>query len=121
MKSLVLMLMVAIVLMSAPKAHDHPPEHAQLHDRFYKDLKQPDKPLLGCCDNRDCYPTKAKFDGKQWWAVRREDGRWLPVPREKINAEKSPDGQAHLCAPPPIFGEDLLTVLCFVPPDFPGH
>ena len=106
--------------LSKAAEHHHPPEHAQLHDSFYKDLKQPDASNLGCCDNRDCYPTRAKFDGKSWWAIRREDQKWVEIPRNKINAEKSPDGQAHLCAPAPVFGGDLSYVLCFVPPDYPG-
>lgn len=94
-------------------AHEHPPEHAQLHNEFYKDLKQPNNPSAGCCNDQDCYPTRARFDGVNWWAVRREDGKWLKVPTEKVNAEKSPDGQAHLCAFSPHGGD---VVLCFVPP-----
>jgi hypothetical protein len=95
------------------RAHEHPPEHAQLHNEFYKDLKQPNNPSAGCCNDQDCYPTRARFDGVNWWAVRREDGKWLKVPTEKVNAEKSPDGQAHLCAFSPHGGD---VVLCFVPP-----
>ena len=35
-------------------------------------------------------------------ALRREDGKWLKVPQAKVELNRdSPDGQSHLCAPPP--------------------
>ena len=68
-----------------------------------------------CCSGVDCYPTTARFRYGSWYALRREDRKWLRVPSHLILSNQSPiDGNAHICAPPPA-GENE-TVFCFVPP-----
>jgi hypothetical protein len=108
---------LALALMAAPAVaqHKHPPEHAELHERFYGTWMRPDKPNISCCNLKDCYPTAARMIGGQWQAQRREDGRWLTVPESKIERNRDmPDGRAHLCAPPP-YSEKLYEngVICF--------
>jgi hypothetical protein len=90
------------VRVAGAQEHKHPPEHVQLHDRFYRTWMRPDMPHVSCCSDKDCYPTKARFVNGHWQALRREDGVWLDVPDEKVERNRdNPDGQAHLCAPPP--------------------
>lgn len=68
-----------------------------------------------CCDDRDCYATESKNVGGTWYALRREDKRWLAVPPEAILTDgATPDGNAHLCAPAPLT-EDDNRVYCFRP------
>lgn len=96
-------------------AHDHPPEHAQLHDQFYNRLRQPDKPNAGCCADKHCYPTPARFENGVWWAFRKSKNAFVSIPAHKVNKEPTVDGQAHLCE-----GADddpsWPGILCFVPP-----
>jgi hypothetical protein len=104
---------VLLLLVTAAFAqHNHPREHAQLHDQFYHSLIRPDVPNAApgsCCGGMDCYPTQAEYRGGQWWALRREDKEWIPVPNERvIRDEISPDGRAHLCA-------TVTFVYCFIP------
>lgn len=102
----------------SPGHSQHPPEHAQLHNQFYAQWQRPGN-KGSCCNDRDCYPTKAKFEDGKWWAQRREDGKWLPVPREVYDPDnpqmvQSPDGQPHLCAPPPnVAGYPIDFIFCF--------
>lgn len=109
---LAFVLFVAAWPLKAQHRH-HPPEHVQLHESFYRNLVRPDQPGAqpgSCCGNYDCYPTQAEVRGGQWYALRREDQAWIPVPHERvIRDETSPDGRAHLCAVPGF-------VYCFVPP-----
>lgn len=82
-------------------------DHAQGHD-WYQHLKQPGTGY-GCCDNRDCRPTRAyREDDGTWRAV--VDGRWVDVPAGLVLTEKAPDGRSHICA-------NLTTgrIYCFVP------
>lgn len=93
-------------------AHDHPPQDAEIHQKFYRTWMMPDAPQSSCCDDRDCYPTEARKVGNRWEAKRREDGQWLVVPPEKIEQNRdNPDGRNHLCAPPPAYGD---RVYCFI-------
>lgn len=96
------------------------PKLARSHD-IYMDWKQPETGM-SCCNGEtderrgDCYDTEAKFEHGQWYALRREDQRWLAVPDKVILKDgATPDGKAHLCAPAPITEEDLR-VYCFRPP-----
>lgn len=95
--------------------HQHPPRDMPLHEKFYSTWMRPDNPVLSCCNNQDCYPTAARYDGRNWYARRREDGKWLRVPASKIEQNRdSPDGGAHLCAPPPEREEAYENgVICF--------
>ena len=85
--------------------HQHPPQDAQLHAEFYSKWKLKDNPKASCCNLKDCYPTAAKFDPefRLWKAQRREDGKWLWIPKlvydeDDPNETRSPDGRSHLCA-----------------------
>lgn len=105
--------LLAVLMGAARGQHFHPPEHAAIHDEFYRGWRKPDRPSESCCSDRDCYPVEARMVSGQWFAKRREDGKWLPVPPEKIETNRdSPDGRSHLCAFPPGHGD---TVLCFIP------
>jgi hypothetical protein len=80
----------------------------------YSDWKRPDT-QTSCCSDKDCYPTRAEFRAGRWFAKRREDGKWLPVPSHLILKDQaSEDGNAHICAPPP---SDLDIIYCFVIPN----
>ena len=93
-------------------SHDHPPQDAEIHRKFYNTWEMPDRPGVSCCHDRDCYPTEARKIGGRWEAKRREDGQWLVVPPEKIEQNRdNPDGRHHLCAPPPARG---AVVYCFM-------
>jgi len=70
--------------------------------RFYETWRKPDKPNESCCNRLDCYATEARFVNDRWQAKRREDGKWLNIPEQKIERNRDmPDSRAHLCAPPP--------------------
>jgi hypothetical protein len=82
--------------------HRHPPQDAAIHLKFYSNWMMPDNPNKSCCNLSDCYPTEIKFEGQDLYARRREDGKWLYVPPQKIERNRdNPDGRNHVCAPPP--------------------
>jgi hypothetical protein len=90
------------------------PQIARSHD-IYSDWKQPGTGM-SCCNAVDCYPTEARFEQGQWFALRREDQRWLAIPDRLVLTDgATPDGKAHLCAPAPLAEEDLR-IYCFRPP-----
>lgn len=93
--------------------HRHPPQDVPLHEQFYAGWMMPDHPNKSCCNKADCYPTEARFMSGQWMAKRREDGRWLSVPANKVERNRdNPDGRNHLCAPPPNTAQGDV-VFCF--------
>lgn len=95
--------------------HRHPPQDVQIHEKFYSTWMRPDNPRLSCCSQHDCYPTEARVEDGVWFAKRREDGKWLRVPLEKVEQNRdNPDGRSHLCAPRPerAYSAD---VFCFTP------
>ena len=96
--------------------HYHPPQDAEIHERFYNGWMRPDKPSVSCCNLMDCYPTEARFQGGTWFAKRREDGKWLAVPASKVERNRdSPDGRNHLCAPKPQYEAAYENgVICFI-------
>lgn len=98
-----------------PQHRHHPLQDMPLHEKFYSTWYMPDQPTKSCCNKADCYPTEAKFERSKWWAKRREDGKWLAVPYEKVERLRdSPDGRNHLCAPPPTATHyPADTVFCF--------
>ena len=99
---------------SIAQQHQHPPQDAELHERFYSGWYMPDNPTEPCCNKMDCYPTIARFKDKQWWAQRREDHKWIAVPWAKVERNRdNPDGRSHLCAPPPETAHPEGRVLCF--------
>jgi hypothetical protein len=92
----------------------HPAEHIELHERFYSTWYMPDEPTRSCCNKADCYPTQVKFHDGQWWAMRREDGKYIPIPWKKVEVNRNnPDGRNHLCAPPPSPHQPPNAVYCF--------
>lgn len=85
---------------AAQHVHQHPPQHAALHDQFYKTWMMPDDRKRSCCSDRDCAPTLAVRRGPKGWEGQREsDGEWLEIPPDKVEYDRdSPDGRAHMCS-----------------------
>jgi hypothetical protein len=90
----------ALSLSSMP-ALAEPGDHGEGHDRwhaeFYSKLLRPDT-KTSCCSLADCRPTEVRATGDHYEV--KKDGRWIRVPPEKIVKVASPDGGAHICAPP---------------------
>ena len=92
----------------------HPPQDQLLHEKFYATWHMPDNPSVSCCNEADCYPTEIKYVDGNIYAKRREDGKYIPVPPEKVERNRdNPDGRNHLCAPPPNGLHASDTVFCF--------
>jgi hypothetical protein len=92
----------------------HPPQDQALHEKFYSTWHMPDNPVLSCCNNADCYPTDIKYLDGKLYARRREDGKFIFVPPQKVERNRdNPDGRNHLCAPPPSVTSPSDTVYCF--------
>jgi hypothetical protein len=92
----------------------HPAHEMELHEKFYSTWFMPDEPSKSCCNKADCYPTLVKYQDGQWWAMRREDHKYIPVPWRKVEINRNnPDGRNHLCAPPPGSHHPSDTVFCF--------
>lgn len=112
-------MVVAIILMAMcltktalAQAHHHPPQHAELHHKFYHSWQRPDNRNVSCCNLQDCAPAEAKMIAGKWWAKREADGKWVLVPDDRVENERtSPDGRSHLCVQPPHIGDG---VFCFV-------
>jgi hypothetical protein len=104
---------VVAATVAAQERH-HPSQDMELHERFYSNWFMPDEPSKSCCNKADCYPTQVKYQDGQWWALRREDGRYIPIPWKKVEVNRNnPDGRNHLCAPPPSSHYAPNTVFCF--------
>jgi hypothetical protein len=98
----------------AQEHRHHPPQDMALHEKFYSTWFMPDQPSKSCCNKADCYPTEVKYHDGQWWALRREDQQYIPVPWQKVEVNRNnPDGRNHLCAPPPSSNHAPNTVFCF--------
>jgi hypothetical protein len=94
--------------------HHHPPEDADLHEKFYRTWRMSEHDW-SCCDNGDCYPTEARIVGGAILAKRREDGKFIAVPPEKVDRKRdNPGGRNHICAPPPTATYPPDTVFCFM-------
>jgi len=92
----------------------HPSEDMALHEKFYSTWHMPDNPALSCCNNADCYPTDIRYVDGRIYAKRREDGKYILIPPQKVERSRdNPDGQNHLCAPPPGPSNSSDTVFCF--------
>jgi hypothetical protein len=99
--------------------HSHPPQDAELHHTFYVTWNMPNngEPReKSCCNKHDCYPTQIKRVGETYFALRREDQQWVPIPHSKIehnqpDPRESPDGRNHVCMTPPQHG---VNVYCAV-------
>ena len=98
----------------AQEHREHPAADLPLHEKFYSTWYMPDEPTRSCCNKADCYPTQVKFHDGQWWAMRREDGKYIPIPWKKVEVHRNnPDGRNHLCAPPPSPHQPPNAVYCF--------
>jgi hypothetical protein len=94
--------------------HRHPPQDQLLHEKFYSTWRMPDNPSASCCNDADCYPAEIKYVDGNIYAKRREDGKYIPIPPEKVERSRdNPDGRNHLCAPPPNAFHQSDTVFCF--------
>jgi hypothetical protein len=92
----------------------HPAQDQQLHEKFYSKWHMPDNPAVSCCNEADCYPTEIKYIRGEIYAKRREDGKYIPIPPQKVERNRdNPDGLNHLCAPPPSVTRPSDTVFCF--------
>lgn len=113
--SAIILLFITLSL-ARSQGHQHPPHDVAIHEQFYSTWRMPDQPEKSCCNKTDCYPTEARWESGHWQAKRREDGKWLFIPWEKVEQNRdSPDGRNHLCAPPPTataYKPD--TVFCFI-------
>jgi hypothetical protein len=99
---------------STAAGQHHSPQDEPLHEKFYSSWHMPDNPSKSCCNKADCYPTEIKYVGGDVYARRREDGKYIPIPPQKVERNRdNPDGRSHLCAPPPngLYPSD--TVFCF--------
>jgi len=110
----------AFAQQATPHGHEgeagrhHPPQDMALHEKFYSTWRMPDNPTLSCCNNADCYPTDIKYLDGNVYARRREDGKYILIPPQKVEHNRdNPDGQNHLCAPPPGLSNSTDTVFCF--------
>src|SRR5262249_20035397 len=87
--------------------------HDKWHESFYSTLKRDDGG--SCCNLMDCRPTQSRMIGDHYEV--KVDGRWMPVPSNKINNVIAPDGGAHVCAPKQE-GVNKGVLFCVVlPPD----
>jgi len=92
----------------------HPPEDEALHEQFYSHWYMPDHPSKSCCNKADCYPTEIRYIDGRIFARRREDGKYILIPPQKVEHNRdNPDGRNHLCAPPPSSLDPSDTVFCF--------
>lgn len=120
--AIIAVVLVMLWLPAYAQEHNHPPEHAQLHEQFYKDWKKPDGG--SCCNLQDCFPAEVRYQDGEVYAKSKWTGNWVKIPREKIDWNvSSPDGQSHACMlPPQLFREEGVmslqdessAVLCFV-------
>jgi hypothetical protein len=111
----VVVAVLALLLSPAAAEQHHPPQDADLHEKFYSTWYMPDNPIRSCCNKADCYPTEIKVIGSSIYARRREDGKYILVPAHKVEQNRdNPDGRNHICAPPPsAIGYPPDTVFCF--------
>ena len=67
-------------------ARHHPAQDQLLHEKFYAKWHMPDNPSVSCCNEADCYPTEIKYVDGNIYARRREDGKYISVPAEKVES-----------------------------------
>jgi hypothetical protein len=95
-------------------ARHHPLQDKPLHEKFYSTWRMPDHPSTSCCNDADCYPTEIEYVNGNIYAKRREDGKYIFIPSEKVERNRdNPDGRNHLCVPPPNVSHTSETVFCF--------
>ena len=80
----------------------HPPEHAQLHEQFYRQWMVPPSRISSCCNKQDCAPAWSKWVSGQLYMRRSFEEKWTAIPQALLEANQddpreSPDGQSHVC------------------------
>jgi len=109
-----LIALLALTTAALAQERHHPAADIPIHEKFYSTWYMPDEPTKSCCNKMDCYPTEIRFVGGSIFAKRREDGRWLKIPANKVERNRdNPDGRNHLCAPMPSQAYPDDTVFCF--------
>jgi hypothetical protein len=106
----ILPLLLLLIVTTPSSAHD-----------VYMDWQRPGLGTMCCSGDPiagDCYPTQARFIQGKWYALRREDKKWLAIPDKAVLTDvDNPDGRAHLCAPEPgKYLQHTDLVFCFNPP-----
>jgi hypothetical protein len=104
-----------IITFAYAQTHQHPAKDAALHEQFYSKWNMPNnghERTSSCCNKHDCYPTPIKQVDGQYYALRREDQKWIPFPASKLeqnqtDERESPDHQSHACIPPPQNGNHV--------------
>lgn len=98
--------------------HAGHPEDLKMHEVFYKTWKMPNirdngARTTSCCNDEDCYATPIKARGGHFYALRREDQRWVEIPDNKLeqnymdtDGRESPDGRSHVCQAKPAWMYD---------------
>src|SRR5438105_2986998 len=66
----------------------HPSQDQEIHKKFYQTWMLPDAPNSSCCNDKDCYPTEARFRDGHWYGKRREDEKWILIPDKKIEQRR---------------------------------
>lgn len=97
-----------LALLAFSVAWGAPPEGADPNSpigQWFQSLKQPGTDDVSCCSIADCRPVDYRIEAEV--AV---DGKWLPVPPNKIVHRENPTGRAVLCK-----SRISETIWCFVP------
>ncbi len=77
---LVVLAFISTPLVAQEHHAGHPAANLPIHGNFYSTWFMPDQPNKSCYNKADCYPTEVNFQNGQWFAQRREDGKFTPVP-----------------------------------------
>lgn len=104
MKPTIILALAAMgCLASVAGGQEH--EHNSDVGRFYQRWMMPDSGrVMSCCNNQDCEAVEhVRYLDGQIQMQRKSDGRWLTIPREKLeqshdDAKDSPDGFSHMCS-----------------------
>lgn len=98
--------------------HNHPPQHAAIHDEFYSKWNKPNggaERTQSCCNKQDCIPTRISVAGgvcKAWKPDVKACGDYgdcVDIPAHWVvfdcmrleeyqkDPHDSPDGKSHAC------------------------
>lgn len=112
-----------VLLISTAYAHDPSEEFSN----YYNSLKRPNAnpwEYQGCCQmSHDCFPTSAKMEHGQYYALMDKQWgvnppEWVLVPPEVIiKHTPNPTKQPTLCAPQTYSGNKNILIYCFNPSD----
>ena len=104
-----ILMVLGFVVQARGQEHHHPPQDMEIHRKFYSTWNRPNggepRPY-SCCNEHDCYPAAFKNVGGTWFALRREDKRWVVIPdnlmeHNQRDPRESPDGRNHVCMQAP--------------------